>query len=95
MDIHKNARLTPHSRGDLVRRVLMESQPAQVVAAAFGVCSKTVCKWVERFQMEGEAGLQDRSSRPHRLRRPTPQTSLSRKILTRRLHSNTRRTCSI
>ena len=27
MDIHKNARLTPHSRAELVRRVLEEGQP--------------------------------------------------------------------
>jgi transposase InsO family protein len=59
MDIHKNARLTPHSRADLVRRV---------------VCPKTVRKWVARFRAEGKAGLQDRLSRPHRLHRPTPKT---------------------
>ena len=29
-------------------------------------------KWVERSLAEGAAGLQDRSSRPHRLNRPTP-----------------------
>jgi transposase len=28
---------------------------------------------VERYRREGLAGLQDRSSRPHRLHRPTPQ----------------------
>lgn len=70
MNIHKNARLTPKSRADLVRRV-MEGQPRDQVAAAFGVSIKTVVKWVERFEAEGEAGLQDRSSRPHRLYRPT------------------------
>ena len=72
MDIHKNARLTPHSRGELVRRVLIEGQNPKAVAMALGVCFKTVRKWVERFQVHGEAGLQDRSSRPHRLYRPTP-----------------------
>ena len=78
MDIHKNARLTPHSRGELVRRVLVEGQTPKAVATAFGVCLKTVRKWVERFQAEGEAGLQDRNSRPHRLRCPTPQESVER-----------------
>jgi transposase InsO family protein len=43
------------------------------VATAFGVCVKTVRKWVERLLAEGEAGLMDRSSRPHRLRQPTLQ----------------------
>jgi transposase InsO family protein len=73
MDIHKNARLTPRSRAELVRRVSIERQTPKAVATAFGVCVKTVRKWVERFLAEGEAGLMDRSSRPHRLRQPTLQ----------------------
>ncbi len=72
MNVHKNARLTPHSRADLVRRVTIEGQLAKVVATAFGVTIKTVAKWVDRFRAEGIAGLGDRSSRPHRLHRPTP-----------------------
>jgi transposase InsO family protein len=54
------------------------------VATAFGVCPKTVCKWVKRFQTEGEASLQDRRSRPHRLRCPTPKESVERIELLRR-----------
>ena len=77
MNIHKNARLTPRSRAELVRRVL-EGQPRNQVAAAFGVSARTTTKWVERFEAEGEAGLQDRSSRPHRLYRPTPPQTVSR-----------------
>jgi transposase InsO family protein len=72
MDIHKNARLTPHSRAALVHRVVTEGQSPQVVATALGVCVKTVHKWVGRFKRDGAAGLVDRSSRPHRLYRPTP-----------------------
>jgi transposase InsO family protein len=72
MNIHKNARLTPHSRAELVRRVLVERQPPMSVATDMGVSVRTVAKWVKRYQAEGEAGLLDRSSRPHRLRRPTP-----------------------
>jgi len=72
MNIHKNARLTPHSRAELVRRVLVEGQSVMSVAAAFGVTVKTVRKWVARFKAEGMQGLQDRSSRPHRVYRPTP-----------------------
>ena len=78
MDIHKNARLTPHSRAELVRRVLEEEQTPKAVATAFGVCCKTVRKWVERFQSEGPEGLEDRSSRPHRLRQPTPEPVVKR-----------------
>ena len=42
-------------------------------AEAVGASPRTVRKWVDRYRCEGLAGLQDRSSRPHRLRRPTPQ----------------------
>jgi transposase InsO family protein len=84
MDIHKNARLTPHSRAELVRRVLIEGQTPQSVATAFGVCPKTARKWVERFQTEREAGLKDRSSRPHRLRKPTPPETITRIATLRR-----------
>ena len=76
MNVHQNARLTPHSRAELVRRVVVEGQTPTAVAAAFGVTVKTVRKWVARFQTEGAKGLQDRSSRPHHLRRPTPAATV-------------------
>jgi len=72
MNIHKNARLTPHSRAELVRRIVDEGRTPKAVATAFGVCVKTVRKWVGRYRAEGTTGLTDRSSRPHRLHRPTP-----------------------
>ena len=72
MNIHKNARLTPHGRERIVRQV-ESGQTPKAVAEAAGVCPRTVRKWVERYRREGLAGLKDRSSRPHRLRRPTPQ----------------------
>ena len=50
MNIHKNARTTPHSRAEIARRVILEGQPPGAVAAAFGVCLKTVGKWVTRFE---------------------------------------------
>jgi transposase InsO family protein len=71
MNVHKNARLTPRSRADLVRRI-GEGQSGAEVARAFGICAKTAAKWVKRFLGEGEAGLADRSSRPGKLRKPTP-----------------------
>jgi transposase InsO family protein len=72
MNMHKNARLTPLGRERIVRRV-ESGQTLEAVSEAAGVCPRTVRKWVERYRREGLAGLQDRSSRPHRLRRPTPQ----------------------
>ena len=72
MDIHKNARLTVHGRERIVRQV-MSGQTPKAVALAAGICPRTIRKWVSRYRAEGLAGLQDRSSRPHRLRRPTPE----------------------
>jgi transposase len=70
MDIHQNARSTPHSRAAMVRRV-SGGETARVVAQSFAVSEKTVRKWCARFRAEGEAGLCDRRSRPRRLYRPT------------------------
>ncbi|CAO4172780.1 Transposase IS481 family protein [Methylorubrum aminovorans] len=71
MNIHQNARLTPSGRERLVRLAQSWLSP-KAVAETMGVCPKTVGKWVARFETEGAAGLQDRSSRPHTLQRPTP-----------------------
>ncbi len=68
----------------MVRRVLDEGQPPKAVAAAFGIDLKTVGKWVARFKAQGAAGLQDRSSRPHRLREPTPPETVEQIIALRR-----------
>ena len=63
MDIHKNARTTPHSRALIAERVNAgESQAA--VARSFGLCDRTVRKWTGRAA-EGELALEDRSCRPH------------------------------
>jgi transposase InsO family protein len=61
----------------MVRRVLAGQTP-KAVAIAFGVCVKTVDKWVKRFHSEGAAGLVDRSSRPHRCYRPIPEAVTGR-----------------
>ncbi len=66
MDIHQNARTTPASRAELVARVLDDQLPLSLVAAAAGVCPRTVRKWIARYQAESLDGLADRSSRPHR-----------------------------
>jgi len=77
MDIHKNARLTPLGRERMVNMVLSGQTP-KAVSEAVGVCPRTVRKWVRRFEAAGLAGLQDRSSRPERLRQPTPQITVDR-----------------
>lgn len=65
MNSHKHARLTPKGRALLVGRVLDEGWSVQEASLAAGVSRRTAYKWVRRFEVEGEAGLFDRSSRPH------------------------------
>jgi transposase InsO family protein len=77
MNVHKNAHLTPRGREHIVA-LMANGQTPRAVGAAVGVCPHTVRKWVKRYQTEGAAGLQDRSSRPHRLYRPTPPPVVER-----------------
>ena len=77
MDIHKNARLTPRGRERLASMILSGQTP-EAASQAAGVCPRTGRKWRDRFEQEGLAGLQDRSSRPKRLRKPTPPEVIER-----------------
>lgn len=60
-----NARLTPFGRRLLVDRIEMLGWPVASAAAAVGVSRQTAYRWLTRFRSEGDAGLEDRSSRPH------------------------------
>lgn len=71
MNVHQNAALTLFGREQLVHRIL-SGETLKGAAAAFNVSPRTASKWLARFRQGGVAALQDRSSRPHRLRRPTP-----------------------
>lgn len=71
MNVHKNARLTPKGRENLVARLERGEHP-QDVACAMGVSVSTVYKWRRRYRRFGHSGLQDRSSRP--LSSPTRTT---------------------
>jgi transposase InsO family protein len=62
---HPRARLTIFGRQLLVTRV-EAGWPAAHVAEQLGISRATAYKWVRRYRAEGEAGLADRSSRPHR-----------------------------
>ena len=57
-------KLTPFGRRLLVDRILVEGWPAARAAESVGVSRQTAYRWVKRWREEGEAGLQDRSSRP-------------------------------
>jgi len=68
---HANARLNLHGRRLLVSRVIDDGRPVAHVAKELGVSRQCAHRWVARFRAEGEAGLIDRSSRPHRCPRRT------------------------
>lgn len=78
MNIHKNAKLTPASRAQLIKRVLEDGEQVCSVAEGIGISRPTVYKWIKRFLREGEAGLADRSSRPHRMPRQTSEEVVRR-----------------
>jgi transposase InsO family protein len=61
--LHGNARLTPRGRLTLVARI-ESGRPVAQVAAEMGVSRPTAYKWWHRWQQEGVAGLEDRSSQP-------------------------------
>jgi transposase InsO family protein len=66
MNVHKNARLTPRGRSLLVSRIMKEGATVRAAAQAFGISARTAHRWLGRYRSAGEAGLSDRSSRPHR-----------------------------
>ena len=78
MRLHPNAKLTPKTRRLLVDRVRREHWSVSEAARAAGVTRRTAYKWLKRFEEGGEAALQDRSSRPHRIPRQTPRRAIRR-----------------
>jgi transposase len=71
MDVHQNARTTPHSREKIVARA-HGGESAREIAAALEICESTVRKWLQRYRAEGITGLRDRSCRPRRSPTATP-----------------------
>ncbi|MGB8636438.1 MAG: IS481 family transposase [Rhodanobacteraceae bacterium] len=77
MNMHKGARLTPYCRALLVKRILDQGLRVEEAAQAAGVSVRTAYKWLHRFRHEGEAGLENRSSRPHRCPHGTPGAKIN------------------
>ena len=66
MKLHGSAELSLKKRRRLAGRVLDQGWTVTEAAEAAEVSVRTARKWVRRFEAEGELGLLDRSSRPHR-----------------------------
>jgi transposase InsO family protein len=72
MRLHANAALSWSGRRLLVERVLVQGWTLTAAAEAAGVSVRCGRKWLRRFIVEGEVGLADRSSAPHRVANRTP-----------------------
>jgi transposase InsO family protein len=66
MKLHANARTCPKSRRLLVARIESGTWSLAAAAEAAGVSERSAYRWLKRWREEGEQGLLDRSSRPHR-----------------------------
>ena len=80
---HPKSKGNPYQRKLYLRRVLDESWSVAEASDAAGWSERTGYKWLRRFREDGEAGLEDRRSGPHRARNRTPPGRVE-KILTLR-----------
>ena len=77
---HANAPLSETGRLRLARCVVEEGWSLRRAAERFQVAPNTASRWARRYRLHGAAGMQDRSSRPHRSPRRTP-APVERKVL--------------
>src|SRR5512144_816472 len=79
--MHANARLTPLMRAQMALTHHQLGLSLRYSALAFGVCEKTVRRWLARAKAASfPSRLEDRSSVPHRQPRKT-STKLEARIL--------------
>ncbi|MET7992208.1 IS481 family transposase [Amycolatopsis sp. NPDC005232] len=77
---HRNAPLSETGRLRLARCVVDEGWPLRRAAERFQVSVSTAVRWAGRYREHGEAGMADRSSRPHASPHQTP-TRVERRII--------------
>lgn len=71
---HSKARLNVNGRLLLVERIREQGWKVAHAAKAMGISRQCAHHWLKRYDLHGEAGLHDRSSRPHTMpRRTSPQ----------------------
>jgi transposase InsO family protein len=85
MKLHANAALSWSGRRLLAQRVLVQGWTLSSAADAAGVSVRCARKWVGRYRLEGEPGLQDRSSAPRRVANRTPADRVAVIVLLRQL----------
>jgi transposase InsO family protein len=84
MKLHRNARTCPKSRKLLVERI-ESGWSVMEAAAAAGISDRSARRWMKRWREEGEPGLFDRSSAPHRIPHKTPVERVGEIVRLRRL----------
>jgi transposase InsO family protein len=83
---HRNARLNYRGRLLLVDRICRQGWAIAHAARAQGVSRQCASRWVKRFRIEGEPGLDDRSSRPRRCPTRTAAAVEDRILAARAVH---------
>ncbi|MBT2568935.1 helix-turn-helix domain-containing protein, partial [Arthrobacter sp. ISL-85] len=61
---HRNAFLAHSGRLQLARCIVVDGWPLRRAAERFNVSVPTAARWSRRYRELGEAGLEDRRSRP-------------------------------
>lgn len=85
MKLHRNAALSWTGRRRLAESVVLNGSTVVAAAAGAGVSVRCARKWVDRYRQEGEQGLHDRSSAPHRVANRTPPERVELILRLRRL----------
>jgi len=85
MKVHANAPFGPKGRRIVVLRVIEQGWSLAEAAEAAGVSDRTCRTWRDRYLVEGEAGLVDRSSEPKSVPHRTPEQRVAAIAALRRL----------
>jgi transposase InsO family protein len=85
MKLHRNAALSWSGRRRLAEQVVEQGWTLTRAAEAAGVSVRCARKWVGRYRLEGERGLDDRSSAPRRVANRTPAERVAVVLALRRL----------
>ena len=83
MNVHQNARTTPHIRA-LIVKLHDSGVAAGAIAERFAISTRTVYKWLRRYRQAGHAGLTDRSSAPRHVANALPQPWIDMALRLRR-----------
>ena len=84
MSVHRKAALSLVMRKQLVDEIEATGMTLTAAAISFRVSRQTVRRWWLRYQEAGYSGLEDRSSRPYRCPRSTPNHTVEQIIRLRR-----------